>query len=54
METIRHLGFIGASYGALIIIIGGLIVWLVTDHRLQARALAELEQRGAKRRSERG
>ena len=54
METIRHLGFIGASYGALIVIIGGLILWLAIDHRLQARALAELEQRGTKRRSDRG
>jgi heme exporter protein D len=53
METFRHLGFIGASYGALIIIIGGLIVWLAIDHRSQSRALAELEQRGTKRRSER-
>jgi heme exporter protein D len=54
MEAIKHLSFIVASYGALIVIIGGLIAWLVLDHRNQSRALGELEQRGTKRRSERG
>lgn len=54
METIRHLSFIAASYGALVVIIGGLTLWIVTDHRLQARTLAALEQRGTRRRSGQG
>lgn len=54
METARHFTFIAASYGALAVIIGGLILWLAADHRAQARALAELERRGIRRRSEQG
>jgi heme exporter protein D len=54
MDTARHLVFIAASYAALAVIVGGLILWLAIDHRIQTRALAELEKRGMKRRSERG
>lgn len=50
METVRHLGFIVASYGALVVIIGALILLMLADHRRQARTLAALEQRGIRRR----
>ena len=48
-----HAGFIVAAYGAAIILIGGLSVWIVADYRRQLRHLAELESRGIKRRSSR-
>lgn len=48
-----HAGFILASYGAVAIVLGGLMLAVILDHRAQKRALAELEQRGAGRRSER-
>lgn len=54
MEAARHATFIAASYGALAVIVGGLILWLAVDYRAQARALAELERRGTRRRSEQG
>ena len=54
MEAARHLPFIAASYGALAVIVGGLILWLGADYRAQARALAELEGRRPRRRSEQG
>jgi heme exporter protein D len=44
-------GYIWASYGLAALVIGGLIAWLVVDGRKQARALADLETRGVKRRS---
>lgn len=49
-----HAGFILASYAAVAIVLGGLIASVLLDHRAQTRALAELEQRGAGRRSDRG
>lgn len=48
-----HAGFILASYAAVAVVLGGLILSILRDHRAQQRALAELEQRGAGRRSER-
>ena len=48
-----HAGFILASYAAVIVVLGGLALATLLDHRAQKRALAELEQRGAGRRSER-
>ncbi len=48
----QHWGFIVASYGAAILIIGGLVLRAVIDHRAQKAALARLEERGARRRSE--
>ena len=44
-------GYIWASYAVATLVIGGLIGWLVHDGRRQARALADLEARGIKRRS---
>ena len=48
-----HVGFILASYAAVAVVLGGLTLSILRDHRAQQRALAELEQRGAGRRSER-
>ena len=50
----RHAGFILASYGVALIVIGGLIARAIIDHRIQKAALADLEARGVKRRSEPG
>ncbi|WP_211200379.1 heme exporter protein CcmD [Bosea sp. PAMC 26642] len=46
-----HAGFILASYGAVFVVLGGLIAGILLDHRAQARALDALERRGAGRRS---
>ncbi|WP_082359326.1 heme exporter protein CcmD [Bosea sp. AAP35] len=49
-----HASFILASYAAVAVVLGGLIASVLLDHRAQTRALAELEQRGVGRRSDRG
>ena len=46
-----YAGFIWASYACTGLVIGGLIGWLIVDGNRQARALADLEARGVKRRS---
>lgn len=48
-----HLGYIVAAYALAALVVGGLILRAVVDHRAQARALAELEARGVHRRSRR-
>ncbi|HVI29752.1 heme exporter protein CcmD [Hansschlegelia sp.] len=45
-----HLGFIVASYAIGFVVVAGLIVWTVLDHRVQARALERLEARSGRRR----
>ena len=45
-----HGAFILASYAATALIVGGLIVASILDHRAQLRALADLEGRGVRRR----
>ncbi len=52
MDLGPHAGFILASYGAVAAVVGGLIGWLVYDGRRQTKALADLEARGVRRRSE--
>ena len=47
----QHAGFIVAAYSAAVIVITGLIVWVIGDHRAQRRLLGELEAHGATRRS---
>ncbi|MGL4974683.1 MAG: heme exporter protein CcmD [Bosea sp. (in: a-proteobacteria)] len=47
-----HAAFILLSYGAALLIIGGLVLSVIADHRAQKRKLAELEARGITRRSE--
>ena len=43
--------FIVGSYAITALVVGGLIVRAVIDHRAQVNALAELESRGMRRRS---
>lgn len=47
-----HWEFILASYGATVLVIGALVAVMVLDQRAQRRALADLEARGVRRRSE--
>jgi len=47
----QYAPFIIGSYAAVILIIGGLGVQMIIDHRSQKRALAELEARGVARKS---
>ncbi|MGO4407904.1 heme exporter protein CcmD [Bosea sp. RAF48] len=46
-----HAGFIIASYGAAALILIGLTLAILRDHRAQKLALDALERRGAGRRS---
>ena len=52
MDLGPHAAFIVTAYAAAAAIIAGLIAWVLLDHRLQRRKLAELEARGVTRRSE--
>jgi len=47
-----HWGFILTAYFLGIWVLSGLLYWIVTDYRLQNKALAALEAAGAKRRSD--
>ena len=47
-----HAAFIVAAYLITAIVVAGLIAWVMFDHRTQVRALAELDARGVRRRSE--
>jgi heme exporter protein D len=51
MDLGPHAAFIWASYAAMILIVGGLIAWTLLDGWRQARALADADRRGLKRRS---
>jgi heme exporter protein D len=51
MDLGPHAFFIVAAYVATAVIVGGLVLRAVLDHRAQLRALAELEGRGMRRRS---
>lgn len=46
-----QLAFVAAAYAFAAVILLSLIVWVVADHRVQRRTLAELEARGVRRRS---
>ena len=48
-----HGGFIVASYAAAVLIVGGLILRTMIEHRSLQAALRRLEESGARRRSER-
>ena len=54
MDLGAHSGFIIAAYAATVLVIGGLIWWVMRDHRAQTRLLAELDARGITRRSSAG
>ena len=47
-----HIGFVVASYGAALLVVAGLILWVFLDGRAQRRKLADLEARGIRRRSD--
>ena len=49
-----HAPFILAAYAVTALVLAGLVLRAILDHRAQASALAELESRGAGRRSRRG
>ncbi|HRN87853.1 heme exporter protein CcmD [Hyphomicrobium sp.] len=51
MDLGPHAVFIWASYGAFVLILMLLIGWIWIDGRRQARALADADRRGLKRRS---
>jgi heme exporter protein D len=50
----RHLAFVVVSYAVTTLVLAGLIVWAILDHRTQGRRLSDLESRGAGRRPRRG
>jgi heme exporter protein D len=45
--------FVAAAYAAATVGIGGLVAWMLVDHRSRRRELAELEASGVRRRSDR-
>jgi heme exporter protein D len=47
-----HAAFIVAAYAITLVVVVVLIAWVMLDHRAQARALADLDARGVRRRSE--
>ena len=47
-----HGGYILASYLAMIVGFGGLMIAIIRDYRTQSRRLADLEARGVTRRSQ--
>jgi heme exporter protein D len=51
MDLGPHAFFIVAAYAATAVIVSGLVLRAVLDHRAQLRALAEMEGRGMRRRS---
>ena len=51
MDLGPHAFFIVAAYAATALILAALVLRAVIDHGAQVRALAELERRGARRRS---
>jgi heme exporter protein D len=51
MELGPHAAFIWASYGAVVLVLLALVVWLVLDGRQQQRLSDGLEARGVRRRS---
>jgi heme exporter protein D len=48
-----HADFILSAYAVTVVVIAVMIGWVIVDHRRQQRALADLEERGVSRRSER-
>ncbi len=48
-DRMEHAGLIAASYAITVLVIAGLVLRAVVDHRAQRRALSELESRGAGR-----
>jgi heme exporter protein D len=40
-----HAGFILLSYGAAVLLVGALALWITQDHRQQSRKLAQIDPR---------
>ena len=51
MDLGTHAAFIIAAYAVAVLVVGGMIIWVMVDHRKQTRTLADLEARGVTRRS---
>ena len=51
MDLGPHGTFIIAAYLMAALVVMGLIAWVLADHAAQRRLLADLEARGARRRS---
>jgi heme exporter protein D len=47
-----HADFIIAAYAAALLIIAGLVAWIALDYRAQRAVLSDLDQAGARRRSQ--
>ncbi len=43
----QHAAFILGSYGAAVLVIGGLTAWILADHRARKAELAALDARRA-------
>ncbi len=54
MDLGPHTAFILASYGTFVLVLAALLIWLFADGKRQTDALAALEARGVKRRSQPG
>jgi heme exporter protein D len=52
MDLGPHAAFIIASYAIVGLVMAGLVAWLILDGRRYRRALADLEARGVRRRSQ--
>lgn len=48
-----YAGFILLSYAAAILVVAGLVLWVIVDHRHVRRQIEALEARGVTRRSAR-
>ena len=53
MDLGPHADFILAAYAAAAVVVGALVAWIFADYRALTRAIAALEARGTKRRSDR-
>jgi heme exporter protein D len=51
MSALGHWHYVAFAYGAAILVMAGLILAVLLDHRAQKRALAQLEARGVRRRA---
>jgi heme exporter protein D len=54
MDLGPHAAFIWISYGAVAVVVAGLVGWLFLDGKKQRAALEALEKRGIRRRSSAG
>jgi heme exporter protein D len=49
MDLGPHAAFIVAAYGAAVVVLGALILWVALDYRSQRRILDDLETRTRRR-----